>query len=457
MNPRKSFVILVGLLVALLLISACGTQASPQTAAESVVTQIVEKEVTTVVEVEKTTVVEKEVVVTATPEPAGPVTITFWHGYNDVETKMLEEQVIPAFEAQFPNIKVDAQAVPYDEFRKKLLTSMAGGTAPDLIRADIAWVPEFAELGALARLDEVMPDFDDYAGKVFPGPLSTNLWKGNYYGLPLDTNTRLLLWNKQMYEAAGLSEPPATIEEFQAACEQIATLGSDVSCFADGGTYGWAVLPWVWSFGGDITDADMTTATGYVNGEQTVAAYEFLKQLLDAGSLNPGILGGGIDTAGGYANDQIANLLEGPWMPPIFEAQYPEKELNWALMPAGEGGSISVVGGEDIVMFQQSRNKEAAAEFIRFMLSPEAQLMMAEAGQVPVRTDITEAAVEMQPYFALFFEQLETAKARLPHPNWPKIEDLLTSTGQMILRGEKSAQEALDELAPQIDSLLVVE
>src|SRR5690606_36046300 len=103
---------------------------------------------------------------------------------------------------------------PYDEFRKKLLTSMAGGTAPDLIRADIAWVPEFAELGALARLDEVMPDFDDYAGKVFPGPLSTNLWKGNYYGLPLDTNTRLLLWNKQMYEAAGLSEPPATIEEF---------------------------------------------------------------------------------------------------------------------------------------------------------------------------------------------------------------------------------------------------
>lgn len=141
-------------------------------------------------------------------------------------------------------------------------------------------------------------------------------------------------------------------------------------------------------------------------------------------------------------------------MPAIFAAQYPQKQIQWALMPAGKGGSISVVGGEDIVLFKQSRNKEAALEFIRFMLSPEAQLMMARVGQVPVRIDVTEQAVQAQPYFALFFEQLKTARARLPHPNWPKIEDLLTSTGQAILRGEKGAKEALDELAPKIDALL---
>jgi multiple sugar transport system substrate-binding protein len=82
---------------------------------------------------------------------------------------------------------------------------------------------------------------------------------------------------------------------------------------------------------------------------------------------------------------------------------------------------------------------------------------MATVGQVPVRTDVVEQATKEQPYFAIFFEQLKTAKARLPHPNWPKIEDLLTSTGQAILRAEKSAKEALDELAPKVDSLLAVE
>ena len=91
------------------------------------------------------------------------------------------------------------------------------------------------------------------------------------------------------------------------------------------------------------------------------------------------------------------------------------------------------------------------------MLSPEVQLMMADVGQVPVRMDVTDEAVKTHPYFGLFFEQLKTAKARLPHPNWPKIEDLLTTTGQVILRGEKSAQDALNELAPKVDKLLTVD
>lgn len=450
MTLRKMFGSLVSLVALTLLVIACTAQPSPETV-DRVVTQVVETQV------EVTTVVEREVVVTATPEPEGPVTITFWHGYNPVETAMLDETIIPAFEEQFPNIQVEAQAVPYDEFRRKLLTAIAGGTAPDLIRADIVWVPEFADMGALAPLDEVMDDFAEYQEVVFPGPLSTNFWNGHYYGLPLDTNTRALLWNAEMYEAAGSDAAPETIDAFREACEAIKAEGEDSYCFADGGTYGWAVLPWIWSFGGSLTDEEMTIASGYVNGSETVAAYEFLKEMLDEGYLHPGILEGGLDASAGYANDEIANLLEGPWMPAIFAEQFPEKELSWALMPAGEGGSISVVGGQDIVMFQQSQNKEAAAEFIRYMLSPEVQLQMAEVGQVPVRTDIIEEAVQAQPFFETFLQQLETAQARLPHPNWPEIEDLLTTTGQAILRGEVEAQEALDELAPQIDSLLATQ
>jgi len=289
---------------------------------------------------------------------------------------------------------------------------------------------------------------------VFAGPLSTNFWKGHYYGLPLDTNTRALMWNKEMYDAAGVSAPPKTMDEFLDMCQKIKALGKDKYCFADGGTYAWAVNPWIWSFGGDITDPAITKATGYLNGPDTVAAYEFLLNLYKNGYLSPSILGGGVGTSDGYAKDMYANLLEGPWMPAIFREQYPQKTIHWALMPAGKGGSISVVGGEDIVMFQQSKNKEAAAEFIRFMLSPETQLTMATVGQVPVRTDVVDQATKEQPYFAIFFEQLKTAKARTPHPAWPKMEDILTSAGQAILRGEKTPQAALDEAAQKIDAIL---
>src|SRR5258708_8479167 len=144
------------------------------------------------------------------------VTGTLWHGYNPDETKVFNDKVVTAFQQAHPNITIQAQAVPYDAFHKKLLTAIAGGQAPDLIRADLTWVPEFADLGALVPLDSSMSDFSTLSGKVFPGPLSTNQFKGHYYGLPLDTNTRVLLWNKSMYQAAGISGPPNTVHEFTA-------------------------------------------------------------------------------------------------------------------------------------------------------------------------------------------------------------------------------------------------
>jgi multiple sugar transport system substrate-binding protein len=402
--------------------------------------------------IHETTVVE----VTSTPPPAGPVTITFWHGYNEVETQMLDETVIPAFEAAHPDITVDALNVPYDEFRRKLLTAIAGGTAPDVIRADIAWVPEFADMGALARLDEVMPDFDEYAAAVFPGPLSTNHLDGHYYGLPLDTNTRVLVYNEDLLAAAGVSGPPETIAEFLDVCQRIHALGPGKYCFADGGTYAWAVNPWIWSFGGDITDSDITTASGYYNGPRTLAAYEFLRDLLDDGYLHPGIIAGGLDTWGAFGQGDLAMIIEGPWFPPIFDGMFPDMNYGMALMPAGEGGPVSVVGGEDIVLFQQSQHKEAAAEFIRFMLSEETQLRMAETGQMPVlaSAEVAEAALEGHPYFGIFLEQLQTAHARTPDPAWPRMEEILTNAGAAILSGQADAQEALDEAATQMDSLL---
>ncbi|HIC88216.1 MAG TPA: extracellular solute-binding protein [Anaerolineae bacterium] len=437
MTSRKSFLLLAVLAFTALLLTACPA-ATPAVVKEKVV-------------------VEKEVVVTATPVPKGPVTITFWHAYNEVspENKMLVETLIPMFEASHPNIKVESQAVPYNEFRQKLLTSMAGGVAPDLIRSDIIWVPELADMGALVALDEAMPDFEDYKAKVFPGPLSTNFWQGHYYGLPLDTNTRVWFWNKEMYEAAGIPEPPKTIDDVMAQCDKIKALGEDKYVFADGGTYAWAVLPWIWSFGGAVTDPDITTATGYLNGSGTVAAYQFWLDMYKQGCLSPSVLGSGVDAGTGYAQDIYANYLDGPWMYPIYEAQFPNKQLHATLMPAGPGGSISVVGGEDIVLFQQSKHKEEAMEFIRFALSPEYQLKMAETGQLMVLTELLESDyIKNHPYYGIFLEQLKTAKARTPHPAWTKMDEIITNAGQAILREEKGVQEALDEAAAEIDALL---
>jgi multiple sugar transport system substrate-binding protein len=385
------------------------------------------------------------------------VTITFWHTYNEdgPENTTLVETLIPMFEEAHPDIQVESVPYPYDGFRQALLTAAAGGEGPDLVRLDIIWSPEFAEQGILAQLDTVMPDFQDYADAVFPGPLSTNAYEGHYYGLPLDTNTRIFIYNAAVYEAAGIDGPPATIDDLRAQCEAVAALGEGSFVFSDGGTSGWNLLPWIWSFGGDITDPDITTASGYVNGEQSVAALQFLYDMISSGCFSDGYLGSGIDTWAGYFGGTIASMLEGPWLYPIAESQYPDFEISASLLPAGDGGSISVVGGENVVLMASSDQQEAALEFLRFTQSPEYQLEMSTVGQLTVLSALLEDEYFTEhPYYPIFLEQLQTARARTPHPRYTEIEEVLSDTAELILRGEVTAQEGLDAAAEEIDSIL---
>ena len=443
MNYKRLFLLISALMILTLILGACSPGIEVDNAADELSEEPTEGEV--VEKVEAPAVDESET-------SSEPVTITFWHAYNaDVEAKFLDEILIPAFEAENPDIKVQSVLVPYDQFRRKLLIALSGGTAPDLARVDILWVPELADQGALANMDELWTDFDVF----LPGPLSTNLYNGSHYGLPLDTNTRVLVYNKAMFEEAGVAEPPSTMEDFLTACEQIKASGQEKYCFADGGTYAWAVNPWIWSFGGDVTDPDITTTDGYFNGPETVAAYQFLKDAVDDGYLHPGILGGGVDAWGGFGQDQIAMLLEGPWFPALFEGQFPDKEYGLALMPAGVGGSVSVVGGEDIVLFQQSQNKAAAIRFLEYLLSEDVQLQLATTGQMPViKSAIDSDFVQNHDFFGIFLEQLATAKARTPHPNWSQIEEILTNTGTAILNGTISVENGLDDAVEMMDPLL---
>ena len=394
----------------------------------------------------------------ATEAPAGePVEISFWHTYNtdSPEVETLETVLIPAFEAEHPDIKVTSVQVPWNDFLTKLTSALAAGTAPDLIRSDIIWVPELAEMGAFIALDEAMPDFADYSALVFPGPLSTNFWEGHYYGLPLDTNTKVWMYNDAMYSAAGIDGAPATLAELEVDCQALKVTSPDAYLFAADGTFSWVTLPWVWSFGGSVTDDAVTTATGYLNSPETVAAYEYLLKLYDEGCIAPVIMGDGIDVWAGFGTGVYASFDQGPWAYSIEAGQYPDFRFKTALFPAGPGGSINVVGGEDINLLTQSQHPAEAMEFIRYLLSADYQLKMLEVGQIPARSDLSDTdAVKGDPNLAIFFEQLKTSKARTAHPAWSQMDTIITDAGQFILRHEKTPQQALDDAAAEIDALL---
>ncbi len=245
-------------------------------------------------------------------------------------------------------------------------------------------MPKFASLGVFAQLDGKMPNFDALAQATYPGSLSTNKWQGHYYGLPLDTNTRVLISNQQALTAAGISSPPATFADLQADAPKLAAKKCRV--FADSGLQGWNILPWIWSGGGEITDPNLTKATGYLNGPQTVTTVQMLVNLYKQGAIPNLLVGnkGAVQTQDGLPKANYADILDGPWMQGIWQAQYASFKPTYTPVPAGGGGSISVVGGEDIVMTSEFAAPGGRGAVHRVHPEPGYQLAMAKTGQMSV-------------------------------------------------------------------------
>ena len=137
---------------------------------------------------------------------------------------------------------------------------------------------------------------------------------------------------------------------------------------------------------------------------------------------------------------------------------YKRQTYTPALIPSVDGRSISIVGGEDIVMTSTSSKKDAAWTFIQFLLQDEQQVAMAGAGMIPVTASAMEKVdTSNAPYVDVYMQQLKTAQARIPCSSWPTIETVLNTAFESVLRGDATSQEALDAAAAQIDELLAKE
>ena len=384
------------------------------------------------------------------------VTINFWHHYSaqSAENETLTNVLIPAFEAENPGIKVNAVSHEWAELHDKVLVSANSNALPDVARCDIAWLPEFQKMGILVALDEEMPDFDEISGQLLDSAMSTAQIGGHYYGLALNTNSKIVFYNTSMLEAAGI-EVPATMDEW---VEAVKTLsgenenGQQVWGWNEPALAGWNICPFIWSFGGALTNEDQTVATGYINGPATVKAVETFAQLVQDGAIT-GFNAGDIPMTDGFGTGRYAMMLEGPWKSAELAGAYPDVAYGTAPIPAGEGGSVSVLGGEDIAMFNTA-NREAAWKFMQFMTSEFAETEMAKCGQIPVNVAALESDTVKSADYAPFIDAIQTARARPTVAAWSEMDNGLQVALTAVVSGEKTAQEALDALAAEWDELL---
>lgn len=370
-----------------------------------------------------------------------PVTITFWHTYGDAETPMIDEVIIPMFEAANPDIKVEAVRQSGD-FNQMLVTALGTGVVPDVARVDITKTSAYAKLGGIVAMDEI-EGFDALKDAVLEAPLSTNLWNGHYYGLPLNTNCKAAVVNLNVLKELGFDEPPATMEEFVAACKEKAPgqYKLNVSGLGD-----WDLYPYFWLFGGKLTDEGFTTASGYLDSAESVAAINTMLELHEDGVFTIRDVDGTPDAWDGI-NSEYAMFFEGPWAPFNEEAG-----IVPALIPTWNGKSASVVGGENIVIFSGSQKQDAAFRFVTFMLSEEVQLELLKVGVIPtLKSCVDSEAVQADPKWSVYMKQLESAQSRIPTPQASTVEQLWQDAMTEIFIEGADVQSTLTNYAAEID------
>ncbi len=408
---------------------------------------------------------------------ADQITIRFsgWIGMEESTAKQFNHMV-EVFQSKHPNVKIEYQGVAWENTRQQLLLQAASGNPPDVAQVAAPWIGQFAASGAIVPLEDMAKDIlPNYVGGVvdsytFPGPDG----KVHTWGLPWVAVHATIFYNTTLMKKAGLdtSKLPTTIDEFDKVVRAIAKLGKD-----DKGNKIWGFTTatdrseltanifnqWLFNFGGDVLDEKGNII---INNEAGVKTLTFLKKLVDDGVMPAGFsfrdqynlmvnyqTGGFTD--GSYARD-VLRITSGKG--DKFDQDFAVGLLPTALDNANDPATHkSIFHHHTLVLFQQSKNKEMAYEFIKFLSTdPEITLYYAKGSSLfPLyKPDLTDPLYSQDAYAKTFQQALAGSKLYgiSKTPQYAQAVDFIAIAVTKALTGG-DPKAALDECA---DNLKVI-
>jgi arabinogalactan oligomer/maltooligosaccharide transport system substrate-binding protein len=376
--------------------------------------------------------------------------LTWWDTSDPKNEGPAFQELITKFNQTYPNVKINYQSVPFGEAQNKFKTAAAANTgAPDILRAEVAWVPEFASLGYLYALDgsELLADESDFVAT----PMSSNKFNGKTYGVPQVTDSLALLYNKKIFTDAGITAAPKTWAEVKTAAATIKSQTGKDGLFINAG--GYFLLPFIYGEGGDLVDAAGKKIV--VNSAQNVTGISVAQDLINSGAAVKPPANDSYGTMMTLFKEQkVAMIINGPWevnnvrQAPTFDGI---ENLGIAAVPAGTAKAGAPVGGHNYVIWSGMPQEKVAAAvaFVKFMSSAESQAFLADKlGLLPTRKSAYEiATVKNNPIISAFKPVVDAAVARPWIPEGGQFFGPLDQMATEVLVQGKDPKGSLDEVA----------
>lgn len=370
--------------------------------------------------------------------------------FEDVEAAFNEET----------GAELNIQFVPWGSAHDQFVTSIAGGTTPDVAEVGTTWTSEFADAGALVDLSGQVEQagLDD---AYVEGLVEAGTYDEGLYGVPWYAGVRSVVYRTDLFEEAGV-EPPTTWDEFVEVGTALKEAHPDVIPFPVSNA-AFAYMPFVWGAGGEVATGEGEEWTSGLDSPEALAGTQFYTDLALKHDLSTPAASTWDEAAlrDSFAQGDAAMIISGSWTPGSILEANPELEGKLGAFPIpGQDGGLapSFLGGSHLGVFQTTDNPDLAWAFVRMMSTGEfAEQWGEESGFFPATSELLEGiAAEDEPLVAPFAKQMNEAGASVPvTPMWGQVEGakVIPAMLQSVLSGQATAEEGLSTAADEMNEI----
>lgn len=398
-------------------------------------------------------------------------TISFWHSMGGVNGQAIDTLVQKFNDENEYGITVEAEYQgSYDDALNKLKSAQIGNMGADLVQVYEIGTRFMIESGWIVPMQS-MVNADEYDTSVLESNLAAYYTINDMlYSMPFNSSTPLMYYNKDMFDAAGITEIPDSLESIAQIGDKL--LDSGAQEVMSLGIYGWFFEQFIGKQGLEYANNGngRTEAATAVAFDENGAAANILnewKNLYDLGYAPNVGKGGDAGLADFSAGKSAITLGSTASLKQILQDVDGKFEVGTAYFPkvkSTDEGGVSI-GGASLWVLDNNDPKKLRAtwEFVKFLISPESQAFWnAETGYFPVNVDahdedVFKENIEKYPQFETAIDQLHDSAPQYAGALlsvFSEARAIVESEIESMLNGNETVDEAVDSMASQINDAI---
>ncbi|RLP74563.1 sugar ABC transporter substrate-binding protein [Mycetocola tolaasinivorans] len=361
------------------------------------------------------------------------------------------KELVADFTKANPEIKVKLVETTADTLANKVSVALNSGTTPDVITELASRTQQYIAKDQLTNLDKLYTDAMPKSD-FLPGTLADVSTGDKAFAVPYRWDNLGLFYNKDLFEKAGITEPPTTLDELKADAEKLST--------GDTTGIGWQLGnsdSTILRFFGLAASAPKDPATNvdgaaHLTESSSKAALDIIgASVRDGWASKSSLEADSTAVRQLFINGQIGMYLGGVY--DLVELQKNKMNVGTALAPGFDGPSKTAANGWVYLVPKASKNVSAAEKLVSYLTTPEAMNKLTLT--FPARTSAAQDDRFHTDLAAPFAAQLSDHSIPAPYdPSWGKLAPTLFAQIQAVAIGQSTSEEAAKTIQQAADAAL---